>query len=469
MMNGGVKNLLVVASFAAAGCASGPSAVEVRPIANPGSKLRPGVDLLADAKGQLAIGNVGLALEGFRKAARDYPDNPEAFAGMAACYEAMRRYDLAELKYQEALALAPHSLVLLGRLAAMLDQQGKATAAAEVRGEIAQLASASDALDQAEADPETAVASLAPSQTVRVALPAPELKPAPAVTVALPPPELKPTQTVTVALPATTMAASNVIALPGPDFTARAETAPMPRFAAADLVDRQPLNLLPDGSNRLNQLSVGPLAPALALASEPVLPRFPAPVLASNVRLNVVGGMPQQLGPVAIGSLAPVLAEPEEISAPAMLSRNVAATAVREPRLERLSLGEVALLTSGGPAWKPQVGAATAPRVAVRWQPMTTASVTRPNIRLLNAARVQGLAARNREYLLDRGWRKIEIADASATRERSLVLYPMMRPQTGRSLAAQFGFRAQPAMGTDVFVVLLGRDAAALRTTSSRG
>jgi len=468
-MNGGVKNLLVVASFAAAGCASAPNAVEVRPIANPGSKLRPGLDLLADAKGQLAIGNVGLALEGFRKAARDYPNNPEAFAGMAACYEAMRRYDLAELKYQEALALAPHSPVLLGRLAAILDQQGKTAAAAEVRGEIAQLASASDALDRAEADPETAVASLAPSQTVTVALPAAESKPAPMAAVVLPAPQLKPTQTVTVALPAATMAASSTIALPGPDSTARTEPTPTPRLTAADLIDREALNLVPSGATPLNPLTIGQLAPALALPSEPVLPRFPAPVLASSAKVNVLAGVPQQLGPIAIGQLAPALAEPAELSAPPMLPRNVAAMSVREPRLERLSLGEVALLTGGGPAWKRQVAPAIAPRVAVRWQPVTTASAIRPNIRLLNAARVQGLAARNREYLLDRGWRKIEIADASATRERSLVLYPMMRPQTGRSLAAQFGFRAQPAMGTDVFVVLLGRDAASLRTTSSRG
>lgn len=459
-MNGGVKNLLVAASFAAAGCASAPSAVEIRPIANPGSKLRPGADLLADAKGQLAIGNVGLALEGFRKAARDNPDNPEAFAGMAACYEAMRRYDLAESKYQEALALAPHSPVLLARLAATLDQQGKAEAAASVRGEIAQLASASAVLDQAEADPETAAASLSPAQTVTVALPAPELKP---------------TQTVTVALPARKMAASDQVALPGADPAAWAEPASPPqtasarpqpveqtvtRLAAANLADRQPVNLLPRTAPRLNPLAIGPLAPALALPGEPVLPRFPAPVLASSVNIDVAGGVPRQLGPVAVGPLAPAIALPVEAAA---------APTPPGPRLERLSLGEVALLTGGGPAWRSQVVAQSPRKLAIRWVPVTTVAAARPNIRLLNAARVQGLAARNREYLLDRGWRKIEIADASAVRDRSLVLYPAMRPQTGRSLAAQFGFRAQPTMSSDVFVILLGRDAAALRTASPRG
>jgi hypothetical protein len=462
-MNGGLKNLLAAASFAAAGCAAATNGVEVRPIANPGSKLRPGADLLADAKGQLAIGNVGLALEGFRKAARDFPDNPEAYAGMAACYETMRRYDLAEMKYQEALALAPHSPVLLGRLAAALDAQGKSEAAAAVRGEIAQLASASDALDRAEADPEPAAASLAPAQSVTVTLPT--QAPAPAVAVALPAPELASTQTVTVALPPSKLAAGGPVALPAVDSAGASAPQPqsveqaMPALAATDLVDRRPVNLMPNGLQRLNPVAVGPLAPVLALPSEPVLPRFPAPVLASAVRLNVGGG-PQRLQPVAIGPLAPVIAMPVEVAAAPLSSG---------PRLERMSLGEIALLTGGGPVWKAQIAAQTPQKVAIRWVPVTTAAVARPNIRLLNAARVQGLAARNRDYLLDRGWRKIEIADAGAVRERSLVLYPLMRPQVGRSLAAQFGFRAQPTTTSDVFVVLLGRDAAALRTAPTRG
>src|SRR5262249_51474070 len=160
--------------------------------------------------------------------------------------------------------------------------------------------------------------------------------------------------------------------------------------------------------------------------------------------------------------LAPEIALPAEVTAPPMLPRSVVAAAESGPRLERLSLGEVALLTAGEPVWKGQVVASTPQKLTIRWVPVTTASVARPNIRLLNAARVQGLAARNREYLLDRGWRKIEIADASAIRDRSLVLYPAMRPQTGRSLAAQFGFRAQPTTQSDVFVVYLGRDVAAL-------
>jgi hypothetical protein len=427
-MNGGVKGLLVAASFAAAGCAAAPNGVEVRPIADPSSKLRPGADGLADAKGQLALGNVGLALEGFRKVARDYPDNAEAFAGMAACYEAMRRYDLAESKYQAALALAPRNTALLGRLAAALDQQGKADAAAEVRGEIAQIAAASAALDQAEAE-----------------------------------------------MPAPKRAARGPGALPAPAPAAEQPATPIP---APRLTDMAQVNVLAGLSPRLNPVSIGQLAPVINAPSEPVPTMIPGPRLTYQAKVNVVGGLSPRLNSVSVGQLAPELAMPSEpvptmIPAPRLNDQakvNVVAGLQTQlaPRLERTSLGEVALLTGGGPVWRGQVVARTSQKLTIRWVPVATAAA-RPNIRLLNAARVQGLAARNRSYLLDRGWRKIEIGDASATRERSIVFYPAMRPMLGRSLAAQFGFRAQPTDSSEVFVVVLGRDSAGLRAAPTRG
>jgi len=442
-MNGGVKGLLVAASFAAAGCAAAPNGVEIRPIADPSSKLRPGADGLADAKGQLAVGNVGLALEGFRKVARDYPDNAEAFAGMAACYEAMRRYDLAESKYQAALALAPRNTALLAKLAAALDQQGKADAAAEVRGEIAQIASASAALDQAEPDPQPATASLVPAQTVSVTIPAPKLT------------------------------ASGPVALPA--LVAEQPATPIP---APRLTDTEQVNLLAGLSPRLNPMSVGQLAPVINAPAEPVPTMIPGPRLTYQAKVNVVAGLAPRLNSVSVGQLAPELAMPSEpvpmmIPAPRLNDQakvNVVAGLQTQlaPRLERMSLGEVALLTGGGPVWRGQVVARTPQKLTIRWVPVTTAAV-RPNIRLLNAARVQGLAARNRSYLLDRGWRKIEIGNATQTRERSIVLYPAMRPMLGRSLAAQFGFRAQPTNSSEVFVILLGRDAAGLRAAPTRG
>src|SRR6185295_12316870 len=174
-MNGGVKQLLVMASFAAAGCAAAPDQVEVRPIGGPGTKLRAADDPLAAAKGQFAIGNVGLALEGFRKAARENPNSAEALAGMAACYETMGRDDLAEANYEAALALAPRNPTLLSSLAAVLARLGRGEDAAAVRAEVAQLNSAAAALDQTSASNEPPPASRQPAQTIVVALPAPQL------------------------------------------------------------------------------------------------------------------------------------------------------------------------------------------------------------------------------------------------------------------------------------------------------
>ena len=93
----------------------------------------------------------------------------------------------------------------------------------------------------------------------------------------------------------------------------------------------------------------------------------------------------------------------------------------------------------------------------------------RPNIRVLNAAQRQGLAAGARTVLLDRGWRKIEIGNAGVVRERSLVLYPMSKQTLGRSLAAQFGFRARASSETKTLVVLLGRDALRAAPRPKRG
>ena len=347
MMNGGVKSLLLVASLAAAGCAAAPAEVKVRPIADPGSKLRPGNDRLAEARGQLALGNTGLALEGFRKAAREAPDSAEAFAGMAICYEAMGRYDLAQANYEAALAIAPRNTALLTALAGTLDRQGDRDGASEVRSEVARLNSAAAALDQTPAEPDQPAASPASAPVVTVALPQPQ--------------------------------------------------------------------------------------PIASLSPEPEAPAVQAPPRAN---------------------LADILAEV-----------NLRADALG-PRLERLSLGEVALVTAPRAIWRGQTVSRSPQSVTVRWVPLAAASA-RPNVRLLNAARRQGLAARTREYLLGRGWRKIEIGDSKDIREASVVLYPAGRQAMGRSLAAQFGIRARQLDKGDVLVVLLGRDAA--RPPQQRG
>jgi hypothetical protein len=140
------------------------------------------------------------------------------------------------------------------------------------------------------------------------------------------------------------------------------------------------------------------------------------------------------------------------------------------PRLERLSTGEVALITIEQPVFKPAIVARTAQSTTVRWVPVMQARVqTRANVRLLNAARREGIAARTRQYLMARGWRRIEIGDAPQVRLTSVVFYPANRQMIGRKIAAQFGFRSALASRSSEVVVLLGRDAPILRSTSTRG
>src|SRR5689334_12597542 len=355
-MRGGITALFVTAGLAATGCTTSASDIKIRPLADPGSKLGARNGLLADASAQLAMGNVGLAIEGFRKALREQPDSIAALGGLAACYDEMGRYDLSRLNYEAALAIAPTDPVLLNSFAASLERQGKRMEALAVRAEAAQLASAADGLDRTQAEAEAPaapikVAAVAPAAPIRVAAVA---QPAPAAVVIGP--------SVTVALPP-------------------------PRLVEA----------------------------------------------------------------------------PREVPIPAPTLRQVAVDLGQSagPRLERLSPGVVALITIEQPAVQPKVIARTATSTTVRWVPVSVAgALGRPNIRLLNAARNQGLAARTRGYLLGRGWRKIEIGDAAQVRARSIVYYPASRRMTGRSLAAQFGFASAVQQG-DVLVVLLGRDAAA--------
>jgi hypothetical protein len=195
---------------------------------------------------------------------------------------------------------------------------------------------------------------------------------------------------------------------------------------------------------------------------------IPAPRLGARVGVSL-GAVPLPMRGASLDRQAPVnLDLTSDIPAPRLGEPTaVAVLADHAPRLERLSLGEVALLTGGGPVWRGQVVARTPQKLTVRWVPLATAA-TRPSIRLLNAARWQGLAARSRSYLFDRGWRRIEIGDARQARDESLVLYPAAHAVIGRRLAAQFGCRSRPVQGGEVFLVLLGRDSR-LRPAPLRG
>jgi hypothetical protein len=125
-------------------------------------------------------------------------------------------------------------------------------------------------------------------------------------------------------------------------------------------------------------------------------------------------------------------------------------------RLERLSMGEVALITRPEPLWEARTIARTAQSTTIRFEKRPVSSVT-----LLNAARVRGLAARTRIYLSERGFRSAAIGDAPAVRSQSAILYAPADRLRAERLAAQFGFVLERKVGIRPgVVVLLGRDAA---------
>ena len=144
-MRGGHVFLLSAATLAMAGCTASAGQVQVRALADPASKLGTGSERLAEARGQLVLGNVGLAIEGFRAALREQPDSVEAMRGLAASYDAMGRTDLSRRYYEAALAVAPRDPRSLNALAQSLEGQGKVTQAREVRSEAVAAAAAKPA------------------------------------------------------------------------------------------------------------------------------------------------------------------------------------------------------------------------------------------------------------------------------------------------------------------------------------
>jgi hypothetical protein len=322
---------------------------------------------IAEARSHLALGNVALALEGFRKAAREDPASVDALAGIAQCYDQMRRFDLSRRNYEMALALAPRDPALLALLAASLDQQGLARDAASVRFEMAALA--------AQMTPEAEPAHVAPE---------------------------KPLEAVSVAASAPPPAA--------------------PELAA-------------------------PVGKSVTIALAPPSPAGPTTVPRSN---------PQAMAVAPVGhSVTIALPPPPPVRAtkPAQPAPVKQAVALRQPRLERLSLTEVALITGNGPRWRPAVT-----------QPVRTAARNAParslEVRLLNAARVDKLAARTRAYLGRFGWREMAVGDAAAVRSRSLIVYPQGTQAAARRLSARLGFAIAERPDVRQVTILLGRDAA---------
>ena len=493
-MKGG--KFLVVGLALTSGCAANHE-LQVRAIPDPAAKLRYSGSLLDVGRAQLSLGNAGTALETFRKLLREQPTNPDAFAGIAACYQAMGRYDLEQANYEFALAYAPHDQRLLTALASSLQRQGQTAQAANIYAEITRAASAPSATaiqpDLTSVDvprmssvtvalpqepPVAAASSAAPIFVKAAVLPTiVNAGPAPAVVKAVAP------RTVEAVVPPTLIAS---VAAPAPVST---PVKPILVNAAATpvvLAAIAPVAVKPIALDA-TELPVMVTAAAPALPVKPMETPLPLPaaglpaiVPSAPVQARLALAMPRSASVVPARAPARTETQPAAVALPQrpaqlqpaedrpkpQIVAHDAIEPVRQPYLERLSAGEVALVTTSQPLWRRPA----APRVAVasvQWLPLNRGT-GRPAIQLLNAARSQGLAAHTREALADRGWRKLSIGDAREIRERSLFLYSPEHKALAWRLAAQLRCKAAKVEGQERVVVLLGRDAAQRRTAPLR-
>jgi hypothetical protein len=517
----GAKILFVGVSLAAAGCVATKD-VKVRAIADPAAKLRFGGGLLAEGRAQLALGSVGLALETFRKLQREQPASADTFAGIAACYAAMGRYDIARENYEFALAYAPSDPALLNALAASLDRLGQGEQATQVRAEAARSAAAPAvrAGPQQAAVAPPAVPQLS-SVTVKLPTAAEVSRKSSEEAVAIAKPRLSAAAVNLPAAKRAVLARSNIVpaevAVVPPIETAPAKLTdaavaiakPLLTAAIVNLPSTRPALLARPIPIANAEISIAtPIETAPARPKEAVTIARPqltgAAVSLPDARPAVINEPPFNPAEIAIPALLEMAPEVTSTSParepPADKPRevSVAQIAVRTeiaPHMERMSTGEVALITNPGPVWVAQAAprksqpreptrtdravailniaqarAAAQPVVAsnaLRWVPLRYASAS-TNVQILNAARKDGLAARTRVALLSRGWRKIGIGNARNIRQRSVVLYSPARVTLARRLAAHFGCKAIKVQGVQNVVVLLGRDAAFPRPVASR-
>lgn len=468
-MKRGGKFLLLSGCLAATSCAT-QHTVQVRAIADTNRKLQYGGDLLADARAQLAMGAIGLAIESFRTLQRQQPDNVNAYAGLAASYAAMGRYDLTRTNYELALAYAPNDPNLLQALASALDKLGETEQAAQVRSEV-RVAAARAAQPHLTLPVTTPLGvPRATSITVKV----PEASPARAISQAPEP---------TIAGPhlgsaKVELATTRLSSIGNRSVAQNAQVA---------------IPVIEDTSD------------VLALAQPPVERLTDSPTLGATT-VNLHSARASLVSQRALEVNAEVaVGEPAERPAPRPLPRQAArpialaaatrnaqsemdvAGPVHGPYLERTSLREVALITIAHPANRetlrprapelPRIVLIAAPpadtppsqpaprsllaAASVRWVPLRYASPQ--NIELLNAARADGLAARTRLALVDRGWRKVRIGNARSVRQHSLVLYSAGHWHVAAKLAAQFRCKAVRMTSVKSVIVLLGRDAALRR------
>lgn len=95
----------------------GPSGEPVAPLAKPGLLGDDPNDDLQRGKRYFRSNNFGNAEKSFRAAVEKHPRDAEAWVGLAASYDRLRRFDLADRAYQQAIQI-------VGRTPEVLNDQG---------------------------------------------------------------------------------------------------------------------------------------------------------------------------------------------------------------------------------------------------------------------------------------------------------------------------------------------------------
>lgn len=455
-MKRGGNILCSVAVLAIAACTGTSGELQVRPTPTPlAAGERPVPFRIAEGWGQLSLGNVGLALESFRKALRDDSSSIDSMTGIAACYDRMARFDLSRRHYEAALAIAPGDTRLLTAFAASLALQGRAMEAASVRKEINQRVAAAAPTGLR---PATPLAASVAKPIEAVVLHEEPKRPA------------RPELTTAPKAPPAAVVARVASAPPAPAASPMTRVAAAPPAPAATEVATAPR--VPP----VTQTTVA--SPTAALTRVSATPVEATEVPAATVPASIPAAQP------AIGRSVTVALPPARSVAEALPAKpgvevpaQVARAAVAKPpvsvkagaRLERMSLTEMALITTPGPQWRALTVGRTARSATVKFVPLRQAAARPGEIRLLNAARVDRLAARTRAYLIGRGWRRMPIGNAQAVRDRSIIFYPAGRRTTAQTLSRQFGFAIAQRAGTRHITVLLGRDAARVAALRAKG
>ena len=109
--------IVIGVTLVMAGCASVENWPDLNsPFDAPSSEQRPSDEPLKAGKRHFVRGEYGLAERNFRAAVEANPNSIDSWAGLAASYDHLHRFDLADRAYQHVIKLAGHTPEILNNL-----------------------------------------------------------------------------------------------------------------------------------------------------------------------------------------------------------------------------------------------------------------------------------------------------------------------------------------------------------------